>query len=439
MTTDKSRADALTDLLPCPFCGAKATTSERGKGASWYPIIACVNWCCSVSGAGGTRDGMRANAVKTWNTRAAIAASPVEQPAAAPCKCRRLGDWNGAHHPLCDSSAPAPAPAPADERAACIAWANANGFTKYHESMCAAWEERARRTHSASETGAEGAPIVQAGRDVLVTHVPSRIYLNLGDINELGEIPFQQLTGVTWCEDRVDDTDIEYVRAPAQAAEPVAIPAGWKLVPIEPTVSMVVDGFESWPDPIFSTPEEWGAFENMTGCQQATHKARLCYSAMLAAAPQPPAQADARVGLTDDLRTVLQDAARSLSLRADELRESNTAIDGTWCDADEKAAYDAEVRLIERLRALLAAHPGQSEPRRSENPTGIGFDTPPEELERILAQGETRAEVTDEQIADMFERVTGYSIENGRAALNDADILGFARELLDAARAGDAS
>ncbi|CAJ8282356.1 gp38 [Burkholderia pseudomallei] len=32
-----------------------------------------------------------------------------------------------------------------DERAECIAWANANGFTKYHESMCAAWEERARR------------------------------------------------------------------------------------------------------------------------------------------------------------------------------------------------------------------------------------------------------------------------------------------------------
>ncbi|ONC33733.1 hypothetical protein AQ914_25795 [Burkholderia pseudomallei] len=34
---------------------------------------------------------------------------------------------------------------PADERAECIAWANANGFPKYHESMCAAWEERARR------------------------------------------------------------------------------------------------------------------------------------------------------------------------------------------------------------------------------------------------------------------------------------------------------
>ncbi|MBU9284069.1 hypothetical protein [Burkholderia multivorans] len=69
--------------------------------------------------------------------------------------------------------------------------------------------------------------------------------------------------------------------------------------------------------------------------------------------------------------------------------------------------YEQEV-----LRSILAAHPGQPEPR---------------------------AEVTDEQIAAMFERVTGYSIENGRAALNDADILGFARELLDAARAGEAS
>ncbi|KVD71840.1 hypothetical protein WI89_01045 [Burkholderia ubonensis] len=56
----------------------------------------------------------------------ALAASPVEQPAAAP----------------------------ADERAECIEWANANGFTKYHESMCAAWEERARRATSAKQAAA---------------------------------------------------------------------------------------------------------------------------------------------------------------------------------------------------------------------------------------------------------------------------------------------
>ena len=69
----------------------------------------------------------------------------------------------------------------------------------------------------------------------------------------------------------------------------MAIPTGWRLVPIEPTESMVVNGFESWPAEFFSDPEVWDAFEKMTGCQQAAHKARLCYAAMLACAPQPPA------------------------------------------------------------------------------------------------------------------------------------------------------
>ncbi|VBP34724.1 Uncharacterised protein [Burkholderia pseudomallei] len=45
----------------------------------------------------------------------------------------------------CAKQARAALKAIVDERAECIAWANANGFTKYHESMCAAWEERARR------------------------------------------------------------------------------------------------------------------------------------------------------------------------------------------------------------------------------------------------------------------------------------------------------
>ncbi|KVU18256.1 hypothetical protein WK64_07645 [Burkholderia ubonensis] len=52
------------------------------------------------------------------------------------------------------TAAAQPAAASADERAECIAWANANGFTKYHESMCAAWEERARRATSAKQAAA---------------------------------------------------------------------------------------------------------------------------------------------------------------------------------------------------------------------------------------------------------------------------------------------
>jgi hypothetical protein len=64
------------------------------------------------------------------------------------------------------------------------------------------------------------------------------------------------------------------------------VPQGWKLVPIEPTETMVVCGFESEPDEFFSSPEEWEAFDAMSGCQQAAHKAKLCYAAMLDAAPR---------------------------------------------------------------------------------------------------------------------------------------------------------
>lgn len=62
------------------------------------------------------------------------------------------------------------------------------------------------------------------------------------------------------------------------------------LVPRVPTQKMVVSGFESEPDEFFSSAEEWDRYEAMSGCQQAAHKARLCWAAMLSAAPaQPPA------------------------------------------------------------------------------------------------------------------------------------------------------
>lgn len=64
------------------------------------------------------------------------------------------------------------------------------------------------------------------------------------------------------------------------------IPAGWKLVPIEPTEDMVIHGFESAPDEFFSDADVWEEFEAMSGCQQAAHKAKLCWAAMLAVAPE---------------------------------------------------------------------------------------------------------------------------------------------------------
>ncbi|EPC4018137.1 ASCH/PUA domain-containing protein [Enterobacter kobei] len=64
------------------------------------------------------------------------------------------------------------------------------------------------------------------------------------------------------------------------------IPDGYALVPIEPTEYMIVNGFESEPDESFSDEKEWEAYEAMSGCQQAAYRAKLCWAAMIASAPQ---------------------------------------------------------------------------------------------------------------------------------------------------------
>ncbi|ENB7665327.1 hypothetical protein ABIN12_004139 [Enterobacter cloacae] len=61
---------------------------------------------------------------------------------------------------------------------------------------------------------------------------------------------------------------------------------GWVMVPVEPTEDMIVNGFESEPDKFFSDAEVWEAYDAMSGCQQAAHRAKLCWAAMIAAAPQ---------------------------------------------------------------------------------------------------------------------------------------------------------
>lgn len=64
------------------------------------------------------------------------------------------------------------------------------------------------------------------------------------------------------------------------------IPDGYVMVPKEPTERMVIDGFESEPDETFSEPEVWEKYQKMSGCQQAAYRARLCYAAMISAAPK---------------------------------------------------------------------------------------------------------------------------------------------------------
>ena len=71
-----------------------------------------------------------------------------------------------------------------------------------------------------------------------------------------------------------------------QAGNSPATPDGWVMVPVEPTEKMVIEGFESEPDEFFSKSEEWDAYQEMSGCEQAAHRAKLCWAAMIKAAPK---------------------------------------------------------------------------------------------------------------------------------------------------------
>ncbi|WP_296187812.1 hypothetical protein [Pseudomonas sp. UBA1879] len=69
----------------------------------------------------------------------------------------------------------------------------------------------------------------------------------------------------------------------------------WKLVPVEPTENMVINGFESVPNQCFTDEEVWEQYSEMSGCQQAAFRAKLCWAAILAAAPVPPSGGEMEV------------------------------------------------------------------------------------------------------------------------------------------------
>ncbi|MGR5872455.1 hypothetical protein ACT9TS_15575 [Enterobacter asburiae] len=82
--------------------------------------------------------------------------------------------------------------------------------------------------------------------------------------------------------------ELERFQEAVSGSSPV-IPDGWVMVPKEPTEHMIVEGFESEPDEFFSDEEVWEAYDAMSGCQQAAHRAKLCWAAMIASAPKPEA------------------------------------------------------------------------------------------------------------------------------------------------------
>lgn len=79
-------------------------------------------------------------------------------------------------------------------------------------------------------------------------------------------------------------TDLDSERR--KAGNSPVIPDGYVLVPIVPTEDMIINGFESEPDEFFSKSEDWDAYQEMSGCEQAAHRAKLCWAAMIKAAPK---------------------------------------------------------------------------------------------------------------------------------------------------------
>ncbi|WP_249419316.1 hypothetical protein [Citrobacter sp. RHB35-C21] len=70
-------------------------------------------------------------------------------------------------------------------------------------------------------------------------------------------------------------------------AQPVpVVPDGYVIVPIVPTEDMIINGFESVPDPHFSDEKKWEEYEALSGCRQAARRAELCWAAMIKAAPK---------------------------------------------------------------------------------------------------------------------------------------------------------
>ena len=112
-----------------------------------------------------------------------------------------------------------------------------------------------------------------------------------GYMRVVSGLSFQIMEGAARPPDRSGDSVGPWFPIWTTTPQSASVPDGWKLVPIKPTEDMVISGFESKPDEHFSEPGEWDAFEAMSGCKQAAHKARLCYAAMLAAAPAPGGKA----------------------------------------------------------------------------------------------------------------------------------------------------
>jgi hypothetical protein len=318
MTTDKSRADALTTAIgllretqttasnydwalrrdsflqtlaasPVEQPRADALTDEQRKALETAVNVLNINW-------------EHETANELWE------AFTSSQPAAAPLTMT----LNPAAPPL------TMAPAPVDERAVfprytewlhlCAhgEWSNgvpewARDYTGRMNAVTAAIaviEELAAARASANETGTEGATaeaatLLRQARDELClveweNDPPNRVQALFDRIEAyVSRAPAQaaepgaQGAPLTMAINP-NAPPLTMTLGPEKAAESVAIPAGHVLVPIEPNGAML------------DRAVAFALNVKIGGDYRWTHYIRDLWAAFLAAAPQPPEQADAR-------------------------------------------------------------------------------------------------------------------------------------------------
>ncbi|WP_436893993.1 hypothetical protein [Klebsiella pneumoniae] len=147
---------------------------------------------------------------------------------------------------------------------------------KERKLFCSTDTTRMRKTISVS-AGTEDAPLYRHAQQPVVS--ADLLHTAASAIEDLLTTKDRTGAGVWF--------DLPFrLRSAANAQPAPVVPDGYVMVPEEPTESMVIAGFESEPDEFFSESEVWEAYQKMSGCEQAAFRARLCWRAMLAAAPQ---------------------------------------------------------------------------------------------------------------------------------------------------------
>lgn len=344
-----------------------ASANDTGaEGATWYdrwqaectrdhgeydenaPIADRLRWWVPKSARHGTillEDDLREAADELSRFPAMSAAALAEEHSTIECQahsgpdcteCGGTGVWSGkaderaaswhcedpvqkcrAQCDSCAKQARAALKVIVDERAECIAWANANGFTKYHESMCAAWEERARR--AAQQLSAE----------------IRELKVKLGSY------------------EREREDQIRYLAAQSEEIAGLKQQLAHADARVGLTATVIQKCIDScaaeYLEDVTGHPEDAAYCQGITDCIDALNRLKTAdWSAILAAHSGQSEPETATVARIEQLRKALfesRDAMRVMS---------------NWVKKSDTAGHSWAVRMVDRANAALN---GEPEPR----------------------------------------------------------------------------